>query len=422
MKVRNFCVIVDPVSTGAKYAPALSSFGIHCIAVRSPGYASDIAGLFQERDFYSVIQFSGDLEALAKELKDFGRISFVLAGSHYGLELADKLATRLDLAAVNDFSLSRVRHDKFELINWLNEKGIAAPGQLLSCDLKEIEQWVAESCPLPIVIKPRASAGTDSVTVCHDLRSLRAGFDRIVGKVDRYNNVNTHALVQSYLTGQEYAVDSVTYDGVHKFICMWKATRDKGEFPFAYVQEMVAADEENFPIIREYVSSILNACGYRYGAAHTEVILDATGQPKVIELNARAHGTLDQYLPLAGVGTNQVIEVARSYCGAPLPANWGDSPVRRGHSLKVTLVSTTEGTIGTDPRWDIFESLPSYCSSYKRIKRGGTLKKTRDMPSSPGVIFLHSPSYEKVWADYEKLRLLEKDFYAELLELDIAAA
>lgn len=422
MKVRNFCVIVDPVSTGAKYAPAFSSFGIHSIAVRSPGYASDVAGLFQEKDFYSVFQFSGDLEALVKELKGLGRVSFVLAGSHYGLELADQLAAQLDLVTANDFLLSRVRHDKFELINWLNEKNIAAPKQLLSSDLKEIEKWISASCSLPVVIKPRASAGTDSVTVCHDLQSLRAGFDRIVGKVDRYNNVNTHALVQSYLTGQEYAVDSVTYDGVHQFICMWKATRDKGEFPFAYVQEMVAADEESFSIISEYVSSILDACAYRYGAAHTEVILDATGQPKVIELNARAHGTLDQYLPLAGVGTNQVLEVARAYCGAPLPANWGDSPARRGYSLKVTLVSTMEGMVCTDPRWDIFESLPSYCSSYKRIKRGGKLKKTRDMPSSPGVIFLHSSSYEEVWADYDKLRLLEKDFYAEILKPDIAGA
>jgi biotin carboxylase len=408
-------VVVDPVSTGAYYAPAFLPYGIRSIAVRSPGYAVDIAGHFRESDFEFVVDFSGDVEELTKKIGSFGRVSFVLAGSHYGLELADQLATSLGVASANDSSLSKVRHDKFELLNWLRLKGIIAPQQLLSGDLSEIRRWVTDVVKYPVVIKPRASAGTDAVTVCHNDKALIDGYDRIVGKADRYNNVNTHALVQSYVTGREFAVDSVSYEGRHRFICMWEATRDKGAFPFAYVQEMKTSDDEEFSIISKYVASILDACGYRYGPAHTEVILDSSGVPKIIELNARCHGTLDQFLVTASLGVSQVSDVARAYCAARLPPDWDAVPDRHGYSLKVTLVSKKTGRVRGIPRWEVFEELDSYCSSYRRIHIGADLKITRDMPSSPGVIFLHASERQKVWRDYEKLRSVETDFYDSLL-------
>lgn len=411
---QNYGVIVDPVSIGALFSPAFGSHGVKSIAVRSPGYSPGSNALFDASQFERVIDHTGDVEQTLAQLLPAERIGFVVAGSHYGLRLADQLADRLHLPNSNSIAHSRARHDKFELIETLARAGISRPDQLLTNDPEEAVRWVRSGCGYPAVVKPRASAGTDMVTICSDEAALRRGFSQIMANPDLYKKRNEHVVVQSYATGQEYAVDSVSWNGKHQFLCMWKATRDKGPHPFAYVQELVAQDCEHFALLSRYVAEVLDACGYRQGAAHTEVIVDANNVPRIIELNARCHGTLDQFLPTAAIGTNQVLEVARAYC-SPNPGEfWPAARTKSAAALKVTLVSTIDGTVENEPPWSIFEDLESFCSSHQRVKKGGSIRTTRDMPSAPGVIFLQSQDEDKVWRDYELLRELEKKFYASL--------
>ncbi|MCS3509305.1 ATP-grasp domain-containing protein [Achromobacter sp. JUb104] len=412
--IQERCLIVDPISTGSLFASSFRAHGLDSVAIRTSEYAADLSHLFKREDFSSVFDYSGDLAAMGEQLADVGKFKFVVAGSHLGLRLADELAHHLGLPLANDIALSSIRHDKYELIEWLSQNGIATPRQLLSGCWDEVQRWFEGAGQRSVVVKPRNSAGTDCVTVCHNLADLKTGFERVVDHEDRYKTLNAQALVQSYLSGTEYAIDSMSFDGHHRFLCMWRATRDKGAAPFAYVQELIAPGEPEFDVVSDYVASVLDSCQYRFGPAHTEVIVDAHGEPHIVELNARCHGTLDQTLPRMCLGTNQVEELARSFCAAKKPDHWNQPVTRRGYGLKVTLVSNFSGTIINEPDWACFTHIPSYLSSYRRLDRGGPIHVTRDMPSSPGVVFLYARSRDDLWRDYGVLRDVEKRFYAQL--------
>src|SRR5438309_557056 len=74
----------------------------------------------------------------------------------------------------------------------------------------------------PCVAKPLASASTDGVFICRNAADLRAAFPAILSTKDIFDGNNERVLVQSFLTGTEYIVDTVSVDG-HAYVCgVWQ--------------------------------------------------------------------------------------------------------------------------------------------------------------------------------------------------------
>jgi len=58
--------------------------------------------------------------------------------------------------------------------------------------------------------------------VCRNAADLRAAFPAILSTKDIFDGHNEHVLVQSFLTGTEYIVDTVSVDG-HAYVCgVWQ--------------------------------------------------------------------------------------------------------------------------------------------------------------------------------------------------------
>ncbi|CAN0416316.1 unnamed protein product, partial [Discosporangium mesarthrocarpum] len=72
------------------------------------------------------------------------------------------------------------------------------------------------------VVKPLDSAGTDDVFLVTSREEAKECFSIIDGKVNGLGSVNEGALVQEYLDGTEYVVDSVSRDGVHRVCAIWE--------------------------------------------------------------------------------------------------------------------------------------------------------------------------------------------------------
>ena len=82
--------------------------------------------------------------------------------------------------------------------------------------------------------------------------------------------------------GEEYVVDTVSRDGVHKCVALWKydkraANGVQGAVVY-FGMQLLAADSD--PALRQmigYVEGVLDAIGIRNGAMHTEIKLEARG-------------------------------------------------------------------------------------------------------------------------------------------------
>lgn len=85
------------------------------------------------------------------------------------------------------------------------------------------------------MLKPLASAGSDGVYFAASEAEARTAFDTILGGRNVFGADNGAVLIQEFLQGTEYVVDSVSHRGQHRVCCLWEYDKRKtNEAAFVY--------------------------------------------------------------------------------------------------------------------------------------------------------------------------------------------
>ena len=140
-------------------------------------------------------------------------------------------------------------------------------------------------------MKPNQSAGSDDVFLCGSIGEVKRGFDKINGAINGLGVVNEGVLIQEFLSGKEYVVDSVSRDGKHKVTAIWEYDKREinGQFNVYFGMKIRAMDDDLMLSIVSYQRAVLDAVGIVNGPAHAEVMATATG-PCLVEVGSRCHG------------------------------------------------------------------------------------------------------------------------------------
>jgi len=377
-----------------------------------PGFIARLV----KTDFVELLEYDAlGFEEIVRRLGPYN-VLHVVAGADSGVYLADMLADRLGIRTGNETSLTLARRDKYEMADRLARSGLAAPAQWkVRAANHPIEKETGFE--LPVVVKPIASAGVDNVTICHTIEQVRDALKRVLEAKSVYGEANTHAVVQECLVGQEYIVDSVSCDGLHKILMIWKVDRSREKTPYAIKTTLLHPDAVEYRVLAAYAKDVLSCLGVHYGAGHTELMLTNTG-PVLIEFNCRTHGVLDNVLASTAFGTNHALETAASYV-APL-AFWNNAAAfsdPKVHCMKVGLIFKGKGRLKKLPAWEKVRELDGFVSLLSRWAVGKEVKDTEDLATSPGTVFLMSSSQHKLEQQYATLRELEASgLYADTVE------
>ena len=209
-----------------------------------------------------------------------------------GVELADGLSERMGLRT-NGTALSEARRNKYVMGETIRSAGVRAVKQLKASTWAEISSFLEDWKPTPfkVIVKPMDSAGSDDVTLCLSVEEVRHAFGNIIGKVNGLGLVNRELLVQEYLEGQEYVVDMVSRDGIHKVAAIWAYDRRSvnGAGFVCFGQRLLAASSEHCAELIAYQKKVLDAIGIKNGPTHGEVKW-CKGEPVLVEVGARCHG------------------------------------------------------------------------------------------------------------------------------------
>jgi hypothetical protein len=259
-------VVVDAVSTGTALAAAFRAYGYCCVHVKSsPGVNGTSLMVASDHDFVATYDFASfGIEGIERKLAEFD-VEFAIAGTDSGIEIADLLSERLNLPKRNEFALSGTRRDKFLMIERIWAKNLPAPWHFKANSLEEAISDLELHGASPVVVKPARSYGTDGVTVCYSPRQFRDAVESALLRTKRDSEGNQYTVVQEHLQGDEYHVDTVSCNGFHKIIAIWKGERNRCGAPFPYKTILVSRQEEHEEI-ESYVRSILGP-GCRLGAS-----------------------------------------------------------------------------------------------------------------------------------------------------------
>ena len=409
-----FAVIVDAYSTGSQLPRHFAAQGWHSIHMKSTEkIAPFLLASYRPADFVEDLSFNGDFEELLRQVRlvTAGLTpSCVMAGSEIGVEFSDRLAAAWQLPG-NSPHTSRSRRDKYEMAMALQRAGLAAPVSLRTNGEVELIRWAQQHDSWPIVLKPLASAGNDSVYFCHDMPEALSAFYAILGTEDRLMAVNDHVLAQHLLKGTQYVVNSVSVDGRHYFSDIWidRRTILPGASNIYDYEELLPSTGTIQAELCAYVERALDALGIRNGPAHSEVMLTANG-PVLIETGARLQGGVIERPILDTIGTSQISLSAERYCDeARFLSRFGQPYPITSHLICVNLVSHTAGTVLDTTGFDAVKALASYHCHSRLPSPGSTLKRTVDYFTIPGIVYLGNSDRAALHRDYEAIRRFERE-------------
>src|SRR5690349_11308355 len=406
MTVRGAAVVVDAYSTGARLAPRFAAAGLPVVHVQSSPTLPDfyLRG-FRVGDFVENVVHEGDLEATAERLAGH-EPAFVVVGAEPGVPLADALSERLELPS-NGSALSPARRDKNAMNEALRKAGLRTAEALKTADAEEAVAWAEGRGGAPAVVKPLDSAGTDGVSIAADAAAIRAAFGAQLGRPNALHGANEQLLVQELLEGTQLFVNSISWDGVHHVSEVWRDNKLRRGANFIYdYEELLPRRGEQQDQVVPYVESVLDALGIRYGPAHTEVMLTATG-PVLVESGARMHGSVPDEIVDRCTPSHQTL-TAEAYLDPHSVARRAQQPYElAAGAYCVMLISQHEGRIVGDAGLREIEALPSFAGTISMLGPGDELKRTVDLFSCPGIIYLVDPDPERLKADYDRIRELD---------------
>ncbi|GAA2770684.1 ATP-grasp domain-containing protein [Streptomyces showdoensis] len=205
--------------------------------------------------------------------------------------------------------------DKWRTRTVLSEAGLPVPRFVLVTTVDEALA-AAEDIGYPVVVKPRDGAGAFGVRCCQGERELReavaALFAAPAGALEG-------ALVEEYVDGPEYAVQTVTHGTRTSVLSVFRQRMTPPpvfvELGYEHPSGLLPAERDE---LDQLMRDVLGALGLNDWISHTQIRRGPDGF-RVIEVNARRPGGRLVEMTTAVSGVDMTEAVTRQAVGLPQP-------------------------------------------------------------------------------------------------------
>ncbi|MFI1966483.1 ATP-grasp domain-containing protein [Streptomyces pathocidini] len=234
-------------------------------------------------------------EAVAALLAGHPGPAGVLTWDETLLRTAAEVAERLGLPHMTPEAVRGCR-DKLTTRRLLGAAGVGSAAFVHAHTRGEALE-AADRLGYPVVVKPRALAGSIGVTLASDPAELAHAFDQAAGSTFPGIEGLAGVIVEEYLDGPELSVDCAVFDGEVRVVNV--ARKRIGFAPyFEEIGHLVAPwrDEPWAGDVESVTARAHEVLGIYTGLTHTELRLTAAG-PRIVEVNGRLGG---DFIPLLG--------------------------------------------------------------------------------------------------------------------------
>ena len=421
-------VLVECKSTGINFIADIVNMGYNPIVLETKVAETEEGKVYEElrkKDYESIkydfelIQEKDTYEETLEMVKGLDPL-LVLPANEKGVVLANKLAYDLDLYP-NPIEKLDAMTLKHEMHNCLRDNGLRyIKGKNVTTLEEALDFYDSEGLD-EIVIKPVYGSGSASVRICENKEELIESFNLLTDKTNEYGDENQEFLIQERIKGEEYIVNTVSSEGLHRVTTVWKYHKVKNADGTILYDSMDSVNELSMGEAEmvEYAYHVADALGIRYGAVHGEYMIDDKG-PVLIEVNCRVMGgsMSAEFLDRVS-GQHETDSVLYAYLKPYL--------FRRQMKRPYQLFATASIKFFIVPKDIIAESAPMKNISFKLkshfitnlndIEYGNKkwIFKTIDLHSSPGTVFLVHEDAAVVHKDIEFIRSVERNAFSMVL-------
>ncbi len=423
-------IIVQCTSTGKNYVQDIIDRNCNPIILEMKPFGdSEDALIYQEevKSEYELIENDFDLiyekdtyEETLEMVRKYDPL-VIVPGTEDGVILATKLANDLNLLCNPIENIDAITL-KNEMQNRLAENGLRSiKGQVVRSLDEAIEYYDKENLN-EVVVKPVYSAASVGVRLCSDRQEMIDAVTDVFNLTGVYGNELKELVIQERINGQEYVVDTVSCNGVHRVTMVWKYNKIKtpeGSNIYDYdetVDELGIGEAE----LVEYAYDVADALGIKYGPVHGEYMVDEKG-PVLIEVNCRPHGhSLDAKFMDMISGQHETDSSLDSYLN---PEKFNLERLKGyhlfAHGVVKNFIVPKDLIAKSSPMNSLGINLKSFYKTDVSIKNPKVFHKTQDLETTGGTIFLVHEDPHQVQKDVDFLRDIEKRAFQLVLSEEL---
>lgn len=398
----NAIILIDPVTEWNQVLEAAKEKNLVTIAIQLSPVPSHMrkfipteeslyeAGVdhvldLQDRDCFNCVN-ALQLLTIEENLK----IQASIPLSETAVDYVDVIAAMLGLEHHNLLPLITSRRDKGLMKEAVLRSGIRVAAFARIHDICDIESVMDEHLLVwPVVVKTPQGFSTADVFICGSLLEARQAVHNIVGCLGPGGRRASHALLEEYIDGTEFAINLMAFDGTLTVTDVWKyAKTEKARYIRA---EICDPNDERLQHVVQYSIRVACAVGIRYGAAHVEVkaSLDFDGtfvDPCMIEVGSRLSGGRKATMTQAALkgSWDPFTAMIDSYSGIP-----PEFPSTFTPNLFVGHLFLPVDSAGFVEDIELDEAdLTTLHSRAMLVSKGDFVKETTDITSCAGFLWL----------------------------------
>ncbi|WP_327379159.1 ATP-grasp domain-containing protein (plasmid) [Streptomyces sp. NBC_01216] len=353
-------VVGDPSLRGRAY---LDEVAEHAREVVSTGVGDErelralIARTVRVHDIDTVL-YLGGAGAVGPAVAEAERLGVSPNPASAVVPLDDKSAMR---ALLSRHGLSPVRSETVPTVS-----GVAAAVARLSG---------------PVVVEPARASGDLGVALIRDPAGLEEWSERVAD-----TGPDGPYVVEEYLEGPEFGVETLSADGVHQVVGI-TAKRTTGGPYFVATEHVYPAPlgPVERASVHAVVTGLLDLAGYRFGPAHTEVVLTRLG-PRIVGARARSGGDLIPLLVETASDFDVEAGVFRLLSGVPV------GEPRPRHTVSVGFFLLPAGRLEAVEGLDAIRALPYVQALHFPYVPGDELPRTTGSSTRHGYVVVDAES------------------------------
>ena len=285
----------------------------------------------KEADFFYPISIIEKDKILAK-CKELNICGICSIASDLAAITVNFVAENLGLPC-NKTEFVPIQTNKYKMRTALMNAEIPCPKFILADENFTTEQ--IKDFSYPIIVKPTDRSGSRCITKLENP-------DGIYEAIKAASNVSFEkkAIVEEFIEGDEYSMETVTQNGVHNYLATTKkfTTGSPNFIETGHRQPCGLPDNIQQKAI-SHIMKALDALHIENSAGHSEFKVDENGNIRIIEIGARMGGDcIGSDLVYLSTGHDFVKMVIDIAVGKPIEFN----PVPTNHTVEVHFLLTQE--------------------------------------------------------------------------------
>ena len=299
-------IIVNPFSSQDFLIDELERCKFEYCTVISPSMTKFISSKWKNK-----LYLTNEDDLTSNEISFLKNYDMVLYGSDSFIILSDIISKKADIFFKNDFQSTVLRDNKYHMHEHFNK--IQSPYGIKQIELEDNFDFESKlkDFSFPVVLKPfYNSIASCGISICHSFSDMYRHVNS--ENYDVYQNKIKYYFAQDFIAGEEYFIDTTSFNGNHVITCVCKHNKELfGNILVSLANDMwfnPEMDLEFYNIIYKMITEALDETGFLNGLAHTEFMVQADGSIKIIEINYRNSGGRGIVGKLSNYayGTNQI--------------------------------------------------------------------------------------------------------------------